>query len=76
VSRNARISASKHIYKVKQLQLIMPIHKNEKNRRPSQSLIDLSDWVRHYITEDELSTSQFKPRVSTRKKPADKPDHW
>lgn len=56
--------------------LIIPLPKGEKNRRPSKTLVNLSSWCKRYIAEDELIKSQFKPRVATKKKPANKPKHW
>ena len=55
--------------------LILPRRPDSK-RPPAGSLQALSQWTRQYVLDEELSASQFNPRIPTRKKPADKPDYW
>jgi hypothetical protein len=49
------------------------------NYRPSASnkrLTQHCDWVRRYIRQEELASSQLRPVVHTGRKPARKPGHW
>lgn len=55
--------------------IILPRGK-DRSDRPAGSLSDNADWMRHSISEEELSAHQFPDRVPTHKKPAKKPDYW
>ncbi|MFC4208225.1 NYN domain-containing protein [Vreelandella malpeensis] len=55
--------------------IILP-HRQGIERTPPGSLRNNADWVRRYISNNELMSNQFPNRVHTRKKPADKPDYW
>lgn len=55
--------------------LILPRHPDSK-RPPAGSLQTLANWTRQHLLDAELAESQFKPRIPTRKKPADKPLYW
>lgn len=57
--------------------VISPIRKEyEGRRKPSGSLSKNADWIRRYVSNDEISKNQFPPKVHTRKKPAFKPHYW
>ncbi|WP_346799448.1 NYN domain-containing protein (plasmid) [Halomonas sp. Bachu 37] len=55
--------------------IIVP-HRKGIGRNPPGSLKKHADWMRRYISPEELEVHQFPDRVHTRKKPADKPDYW
>ncbi|WP_417667154.1 NYN domain-containing protein [Pseudidiomarina sp.] len=55
--------------------VIVP-HRKGIERNPPGSLKNAADWMRRHITPEELAANQFPSRVSTRKKPAVKPDYW
>lgn len=55
--------------------LIFPQRENLK-RTPPGSLIELADWSRKVVKEDELAKNQLPERISTRKKPIQKPSYW
>lgn len=55
--------------------IIVP-HRKGIERNPPGSLKKHADWMRRYITPEELEAHQFPDRIHTRKKPADKPDYW
>ncbi len=55
--------------------IIVP-HRKGMDRTPPGSLQKHADWMRRYISPEELSAHQFPERVHTRKKPADKPGYW
>lgn len=62
-----------------QLGVILP-HRGERSevvREPPGSLQKHSDWMRRYISEDELKACQLPAKVPLPKKPAIvKPDYW
>lgn len=55
--------------------LIFPQRENLK-RTPPGSLIELADWSRKVVKEEELAKNQLPERISTRKKPIQKPSYW
>ncbi|MFG6667688.1 NYN domain-containing protein [Halomonas sp. HNIBRBA4712] len=55
--------------------IILP-HRQGAERTPPGSLKNNANWVRRYVSNDELALHQFPDRVHTRKKPADKPGYW
>ncbi|ELY6122456.1 NYN domain-containing protein [Acinetobacter baumannii] len=55
--------------------LIFPQRENLK-RTPPGSLIELADWSRKVVKEDELRQNQFPDRIPTKKKPILKPVYW
>ncbi|PCF94100.1 NYN domain-containing protein [Vreelandella nigrificans] len=55
--------------------IIVP-HHNGGERTPPGSLQNNANWMRRYISNEELEAHQFPDRVPTRKKPADKPSYW
>ena len=55
--------------------LIFPQRENLK-RTPPGSLINLADWSRKVVKEDELIRNQFPDRIPTKKKPIVKPNYW
>jgi hypothetical protein len=57
------------------LGVILP-HREGIQRTVPGSLKQYAHWMRNVVTNVELAEHQFPPRVSTRKKPADKPDYW
>jgi len=57
------------------LGVILP-HREGINRTVPGSLKQYAHWMRHVVTNVELSGHQFPPRVPTRKAPAVKPDYW
>ncbi|WP_110973463.1 NYN domain-containing protein [Pseudomonas huaxiensis] len=57
------------------LGVILP-HREGIKRTVPGSLKQYAHWMRHVVTNVELSAHQFPSRVPTRKKPADKPDYW
>ena len=61
-----------------QVGLVMPLHDNgmASGKFPNKRLTALAHWVRHYIRDDELASSQLPRNVQTKKKPASKPAHW
>jgi len=46
------------------------------HRPPCGDLIQIADWTRRHVTDAELASAQFPPKVPTHKKPAIKPAHW
>lgn len=48
----------------------------ELQARKSKTLQELAHWTRDHILDMELAAHQFPDRVPTRKRPADKPEHW
>lgn len=55
--------------------VIIPVCKNSK-RPNNQQLSQFANWTRQYILEDELSNSQFPPKIPTNKKTIVKPEYW
>ena len=55
--------------------LIFPQRENLK-RTPPGSLIELADWSRKVVKEDELAKNQLPERIPTKKKPIQKPFYW
>ncbi|MGO2241102.1 MAG: NYN domain-containing protein [Halomonas sp.] len=55
--------------------IIVP-HRKGGERTPPGSLRNNANWMRRYISNEELEAHQFPARVPTHKKPADKPDYW
>lgn len=55
--------------------VILP-HREGIPRTVPGSLKQYAHWMRHVVTNVELAAYQFPSRVSTRKKPADKPPYW
>lgn len=55
--------------------IVFPLRPTDENRTLPKALSDLADWKRAYISDSELASAQFPQRVSTRKKPVDKPDY-
>jgi uncharacterized LabA/DUF88 family protein len=45
-------------------------------RRPSVSLGSCADWIRPYILDTELASSELPTVVQTKRRPARKPSHW
>jgi hypothetical protein len=58
-----------------QIGLILP-RRPSGGRPPAGSLINLADWARQQIRDEELQECQLPARVPTKRKPADKPDYW
>lgn len=61
------------------LGVILPhrLDSGELVRDPPGSLKASADWMRRYISDDELSASQLPPKVPLPRKPAIvKPDYW
>lgn len=58
--------------------LVAPLPEPTANlaRYPNKALLDLSDWSRSYLRNDELLRSQLPDSVPTKKKAACKPSHW
>jgi uncharacterized LabA/DUF88 family protein len=56
--------------------VITPASPGDQHRRFSKSLAAYADWVRRYITDEELAAAQLPVQVPTKKKPARKPVHW
>jgi uncharacterized LabA/DUF88 family protein len=57
------------------LGLILP--RRPAGGRPSAvSLMQLADWTRTVILDNELANAQLPPRVPTHRRPADKPAYW
>jgi uncharacterized LabA/DUF88 family protein len=50
--------------------------KQDRGRPASQDLRSAAHWMRAHIADSELAAHQFRDRVPTHKKPADKPDYW
>lgn len=57
------------------LGLILP-RRPEGGRPAAGSLMNLVDWTRSHIRDEELAAAQLPVRVPTRRKPADKPAYW
>lgn len=57
------------------LGLILP-RRPAGGRPAAVSLMQLADWTRSVIQDSELASAQLPPRLPTRRKPADKPQHW
>ncbi len=58
-----------------QLGIILP-RRPDHRRPPAGSLTQLAHWTREHLLDAELTAHQFRSRVPTRRKPADKPDYW
>ena len=58
--------------------LVLPLREPGPGPRriSNKRLVDKAQWVRHYIRDDELASSQLPQNVPTKKKPASKPMHW
>jgi uncharacterized LabA/DUF88 family protein len=56
--------------------LITPAAPQDQDRRFSRSLAAHAHWVRRHITDEELQIAQLSEKVPTKKKPAQKPEHW
>jgi uncharacterized LabA/DUF88 family protein len=58
--------------------LVLPLREPglDARRISNKRLVGKSDWVRHYIRDEELARSQLPQNVATNKKPACKPAHW
>jgi len=59
--------------------VITPRHPPDVKRGHRNSLSSLSahaHWTRHHVLDNELEACQMPERVTTRKKPIDKPPHW
>lgn len=58
--------------------LVLPLREpgTSQQRFSNKRLTGKADWVRHYIRDEELVTSQLPHNVTTKKKPAGKPAHW
>lgn len=57
------------------LGVILP-HREGMKRTTPGSLKNHSHWMRHLVTTEELAAHQFPERVSTKKRPAIKPEYW
>lgn len=57
------------------LGLILP-RRPAGSRPTTGSLMQLVNWTRSHILDDELAAAQLPSRVPTRRKPADKPAYW
>lgn len=55
--------------------IVLPIRQKSK-RTISQQLSKNADWTRHYILDEEFSTSQLPIKIATNRKPIIKPDYW
>ncbi|WP_434523822.1 NYN domain-containing protein [Photorhabdus asymbiotica] len=55
--------------------IILP-HREGIERGVPGSLQNYSDWIRRYVTMNELRDHQFPIKVPTHKKPAIKPNYW
>jgi len=56
--------------------VIPPILKVTPERYPSKELSSSAHWSRKNINETDLADCQLPVRVTTRKRPIDKPEHW
>lgn len=62
-----------------QIGVIIPIRKPQsgKPHRPGNKQLNrYADWERHYITDEELSSSHLPDMIPTNKKPIIKPEYW
>ena len=58
--------------------LVLPLREpgTDEPQFSNKRLVGKAHWVRHYIRDDELASSQLPRHVPTKKKPASKPLHW
>lgn len=72
------IEAVKADFPVVTVGTIAPQLKTEEGqaRASNKELADLSDWVRHYMREEELQSALLPEVIPTRKKAVFKPDYW
>lgn len=59
--------------------LILPMRKTaagDHQRSGNKRLSDLCNWMRRYITDEELAAAQLPAMIPTHKKPIYKPDYW